>query len=232
MNTFALDFQNCDITATHANVGGIEQKNTVVISGSTGYKLTCLTSRQIGDICTYSRQNVRTDISYIDYTAQETAQGTSAFTTEGVSGNNKIANIEGLPNAKTLLDAVGFFTSASTIAWQESAIMRTYFLNIAYPTPPTWINLDTGVRSTAASDAVKINFKGAESRDIAILRIYQSILLPNNNDISIAPTIFGTWETEQEVYLVASAPETKPSAMLAPEVVATKGKAQVKIEPL
>lgn len=232
MNTFALDFQNCDITATHANVGGIEQKNTVVISGSTGYKLTCLTSRQIGDICTYSRQNVRTDISYLDYTAQDSAQGTSAFTTSGVSGNNKIANIEGLPNAKTLLDAVGFFTGASTIAWQESAIMRTYFLNIAYPTPPTWINLDTGVRSTAAADSVAINFKGAVNRDVAILRIYAAAASLNNNVVSITPIVFGTWETEQEVYLVASAPETKASAMLAPEVVATKGKAQVKIEPL
>ena len=232
MNTFALNFQNCDITATHANVGGIEQKNTVIISGSTGYKLTCLTSRQIGGTCTYNRQNVRTDISYIDYSAQDTAQGTSTFTTEGVSGNNKIANIEGLPNVKTLLDAVGFFTGSTNFGWQESAIMRTYFLAIPYPTPPTWVNLDTGARSTAASDAVKINFKGTETRDIAILRIYQSILLPNNNDITIAPTIFGTWETEQDVYLVASAPETKPSVMLAPEVVATKGKAQVKIEPL
>ena len=215
MNTFALDFQNCDITATHATVGGIEQKNTVIISGSTGYKLTCLTSRQIGDICTYDRKNVRTDISYLDYTAQDSAQGTSAFTTSGVSGNNKIANIEGLPNVKTLLDAVGFFTGANTIAWQESAIMRTYFLNIAYPTPPTWVNLDTGARSTAAADSVAINFKGDETRDIAILRIYAAILLPNN-----------------KVYLVASAPETKASAMLVPDVVATKGKAQVKIEPL
>lgn len=232
MNSFALDFQNCDITATRANVGGVEQKNAVIISGSTGYKLTCLTSRQIGDICTYDRKNTRTDISYLDYTAQETAQGTSAFTTSGTTGNNKLANIEGLPNAKTLLDAVGFFTGASTIAWQESAIMRTYFLNIAYPTPPTWVNLDTGARSTAAADSVVINFKGDERRDIAILRIYAAILLPNNNDITIAPTVFGTWETEQDVYLVASASETKPSAMLAPEVVATKGKAQVKIEPL
>lgn len=231
MNTFALNFQNCDITATHANVGGIEQKNTVIISGSIGYKLTCLTSRQIGGTCTYDRKNVRTDISYIDYSAQDSAQETIVFTTSGVSGDNKGANIEGLPNAKTLLDAVGFFTGSINFGWQESAIMRTYFLAIPYPTPPTWVNLDTGARS-AVSDPVVINFKGAEWRDIARLRIYESILLPNNNDISIAPTIFGTWETEQEVYLVASAPETKPYASMAPEVVATKGKAQVKIEPL